>query len=536
MQTSEKNFGICLAFFRHQTVSDNGRCLSQQGFAEAINSYDKSLQVNEDFVYKWEKNKRKFKPDDRKYLLAIVYVLVDKKGINLISEANQLVLLSGLKALEDAEIARIPFPSSYNIFIPANTENQTALKENSIKYGGGFSLKLDPLNFSYVDTFSRTPRKVSDGELIAEKPANLYLNSHRIAFGNKPTMNLGLSPILPTLFVGREKAIEDLRQKICLQDNNKRNIQVITAVRGWPGVGKTTLASVLSRDDTIVNHFSGCVLWVSLGVKPKVLPLLISWGTALGIEKIKKAKTSKEASGILSTFLRDKESFLVIDDVWEASDALYFMVGGDKSATLVTTRIPSVTSMLTSSPDQIYVLEQLDETASLEIISTLAPIVVKNYPQEIHRLIEKLEGLPLALRIAGMLLQTEFNSGFDVKKLIEEICSSRRILMEATPDDPYTLSGSTTPTVENLLYRSLDSLDQETIRCFALLGVLAPAPASFRKSQIETIWQCSDAETKIKNLIGRGLLEYNSEQQTYQMHSLLVMLAQSLWDKNPPSE
>jgi hypothetical protein len=297
-------------------------------------------------------------------------------------------------------------------------------------------------------------------------------------------------------------------------------------------VGKTSTASVLAHDPEVMAHFPDGVLWTSLGVNPNILPALHSWGTAMGLDIISKTKNISEASAFLAAYLLKKQMLLIIDDVWKSSDALSFMVGGRNCATLLTTRLPIIASRLAASPDQIYPLDVLEEEDSFTLMKLIAPQVVESYPEETCSLIRKLEGLPLALQVAGRLLQAEFSTGYSVNDLIQEISSTKRILNEQAPADQENLSNATTPTIAALLYRSLEHLDEATRNKYALLGAIASSPAKFDQNIIASIWQTHNPRPMIKTLVDRGLLEYSPKSQLFQMHSLLVMLAQSLWIDN----
>lgn len=77
------------------------------------------------------------------------------------------------------------------------------------------------------------------------------------------TRTSSLLPPLPSLVIGRESALTELKERL---SNSKEgnSVQVITAMRGWPGVGKTTLAAWLAHNDEIQARFPDGVLWASL--------------------------------------------------------------------------------------------------------------------------------------------------------------------------------------------------------------------------------------------------------------------------------
>ncbi|MCP4358588.1 MAG: ATP-binding protein [Chloroflexi bacterium] len=83
-----------------------------------------------------------------------------------------------------------------------------------------------------------------------------------------------MSTIIHSGVVGREDAITELKSRLCKNSNGEGRVQVLTAVRGWPGVGKTTLTAVLAHDKDIATAFPDGVLWASLGPSPNLLSKL----------------------------------------------------------------------------------------------------------------------------------------------------------------------------------------------------------------------------------------------------------------------
>lgn len=341
----------------------------------------------------------------------------------------------------------------------------------------------------------------------------------------------GSAPPRPSLIVGRDDDIKALKERLNVGEN-RISFQVLTAIKGWPGVGKTTIASAIAHDIEIARCFPDGVLWTSLGQKPNILSEMGVWGRALGTEEVLKAGSVEVAQSLLAGLLRDKRMLLIIDDVWKTEDAVPFKVGGADCATLITTRFDGVACALAPVENNIYRLKVLKDVDALELLKQLAPSVVAQYPNECLVLVQELEGLPLALQVAGRLLNAEANYGFGVAELIEELRDGRKLLEATAPADRADLVTETTPTIAALLQKSLDRLDEATRDCYAYLGVFAPKPATFDIDAMKFVWQVEDPKPTIKTLVDRGLLEFVPELGRYQMHALLVMLAKSLLSEN----
>ncbi|HEY0772021.1 MAG TPA: NB-ARC domain-containing protein [Sphingobacteriaceae bacterium] len=335
-----------------------------------------------------------------------------------------------------------------------------------------------------------------------------------------PVQMPGSAPNLPTLLIGREDDMRALKLRLGITADELATLEVLTVMRGWPGVGKSTLAAALAYDPEIKRAFPDGVLWASLGQHPSLFAELSAWGRALGVELM--ARTLEEAFGQLARILRDQRCLLIVNDVWEAEHALPFRLGGAGCALLITTHLPKVAQALAPTPADVYVLDVLTEDKALELLRQLARGVVDENPEASRELVKALEGLPLAIQVAGRLLNAETRYGFDVCQLLNETREDAKLIQAQSP----TYHTEVTPTIAALFKKSTDLLDPQTLERFAYLGAFAPKPATFDQAALRSVWQVQDARPTIRVLVDRGLLEPISENR-YWMHSLLVEHARS---------
>jgi len=340
----------------------------------------------------------------------------------------------------------------------------------------------------------------------------------------------GSAPPLPSLIIGREEAMRDLKTRLGIAGKGQipAPLQVVTVVRGWPGVGKTTLAAALAHDADIALKFPDGVLWASIGQTPSVLSELAAWGRALGAYDLLRASTVEEATAQLSALLRNKRVLLILDDVWEAEHAVPFKVGGRECAMLITTRVPGVAQALAPTPSHIYNLGVLAEQKAFELFQALAPTVATQYPAGSLELVRELEGLPLAIQVAGHMLNVEASYGFGVAHLLQELREGSKLLEAKAPADRADIAKEKTPTLAVLLQKSTDRLDNEVRERFAYLGAFAPKPATFDLAAMQAVWQVEDPKPTAHVLVERGLLEPVPGTGRFQMHALLVLHARSL--------
>ncbi len=375
-----------------------------------------------------------------------------------------------------------------------------------------------------VDSDSQTQIIVTGdhNQLHVELSDSLYSLLRGRIFPSPP----GIAPPFPALiFVGREDTLGDIKELLGVNGATASRENSII-VRGWPGVGKTSLVGMLGRDSDIVKEFADGVLWTALDRRPDLLTILANWGQALGTDELLHAATLNDATAQLAALLLRRRMLLIVDDVWNEAHAAPFQKAcGDQCTLLMTTRQTKVADALSARIRSVYNLPVLTEENALILLGILAPTVVAKHPDECRLLVRDIECLPLALHVAGRLLKREARMGWGVKDLIEEIRSGGRLIHEKAPAD--RAENGIIPTVAALLKRSSDMLDEYTRDCFAYLGVFAPKPATFDLNAMSSVWQTEDPKPVVYELVDHGLLEPVGDGR-FQMHALLVQQARSL--------
>ena len=339
---------------------------------------------------------------------------------------------------------------------------------------------------------------------------------------------LRLVPRVPSLLIGRDGDLDQLRALLGVYGRDAAQMTPpCVVIHGWPGVGKTSLTAALANDQALAEAFPDGILWASLGEKPDLLAELVAWGEALKAEDIPNWKTVDIASHKIASLIKDKSILLIVDDVWETNHARPFLCVGNKGAVVTTTRHKFIASTLVPDQKSIYNLRVLNEHASVQLLAHLAPNVIQSHQASCVQLVNALEGLPLAIQVAGRLLESEGYLGFDVEDLLVELRETTKLLELQAPAEFADLLNNTTPTVASLLKRSIDRLDPHYQELFAYLGAFAPKPATFSVEAMKLAWNVTNPKPIIKLFVDRGLLE-PSGQLRFQMHALLAMLARSL--------
>lgn len=372
-----------------------------------------------------------------------------------------------------------------------------------------------------LDAELATPPETETTQLFEDIQDNRAITSPAAKSATTPSASI--LPPLPALVIGREAVLASIKGRLGVGGE----MRPVTVIQGWPGVGKSTTVALLAHDAELARHFPDGVLWASLGENPDISGEIGAWAEALKLNEPGRARKIEEISAQLTAVLRDKRFLLIVDDVWQTDHAAPFRVGGQQCATLLTSRLNDVASALAPTAGDVYRLPVLDEAAGLELLSNLAPDTVSQQSDEARELVRDLEGLPLAIHVAGRLLNSEARLGWGVSDLLAELRSGANLLTAQAPSDMLGARGDTSPTIAALLKRSTDLLDAETRQRFAFLGLFVPKPATFHLEAMAVAWDVTDPKPIARLLVNRGLLEPVSGGR-FQMHALLVLHARSL--------
>jgi hypothetical protein len=333
-----------------------------------------------------------------------------------------------------------------------------------------------------------------------------------------------LPPFPHTVFVGRDEDVSDVKRKFGVMCGKPEVSQLI--VYGLPGIGKTTLVSVLSRDPDIARAYPDGILWTSLDQKPSIITIMAEWGKFLGRHDLLRHTSKNQVAEQILSLLHNKRMLLIVDDVWEEEHGNFFRRAQAQGCGLIfTTRHEKIAENLSEIDDEIYHLPLFTEEASIKLMQILAPKVVAQYAGKCRELVNELEYLPLAIHVAAKLLRRRLKKGWGIENLIEEIKEGSRLLKEKAPINRTEEDGR--PTVQALLKKSTDMLSPEMRRHFANLGAFLEKPATFDERAMKFVLEVDDAEPVIEELTSHGLLELTENNRFY-LHALLSSHARLL--------
>ncbi len=329
--------------------------------------------------------------------------------------------------------------------------------------------------------------------------------------------------LLPDNYVERPDALNAVKAKLLKVDERT------LVVAGMGGLGKTVLAKALVKNLEIQARFADGILWVTLGQSPDLQTLLGDWIRELDKSREAfSANTLESASRYLHNLLAERQMLLVVDDVWNATHAEWFRVGGEGCRVLMTTR----TAFIPRANRFTLKLMTLDESVAL-IKGELREKWTEKMEPSARKFAKLLGYLPLALKLMAVQVARGRKWEMLKKAFLQEVNRLRslgypREKLETLSDDErreYSLRAC--------FDLSLQWLEAELLKRFIWLGVLQE-DAIIQQKMVMTLWNVEDweAEEALLSLYESSLLNAGLEtlegEQTYQMHDLLHLIAQEL--------
>jgi len=356
--------------------------------------------------------------------------------------------------------------------------------------------------------------------------------------GNKVLMkrNESSSLVAEEVIYGRDEDKQIILDWLT-SDNGNHNHLSIHSVVGMGGMGKTTLAQHVYNDPMIEANFS-IKAWVCVSDEFDVFML-----TRAILEAIQKSTDDSRNLEMVQSRLKEsligRKFLLVLDDVWnEHRDQWKSLQSplkyGDKgSKILVTTRINKVASIMESN--NIHQLKQLQKDHSWQVFAKHAfqddnSRSNSGLKEVGMKIVEKCQGMPLALETVGGLLQSK-------SSILEWEGVLRSNIWQLPIEDSKIIPA---------LLLSYYHLPSHLKRCFAYCA-LFPKDHVFDKENLILSWmaenflQCSQQQSKspeevgeqyFNDMLSRSLFQKSITQEgimykrtEFVMHDLLNDLA-----------
>ncbi|KAK7406749.1 hypothetical protein VNO78_08380 [Psophocarpus tetragonolobus] len=314
----------------------------------------------------------------------------------------------------------------------------------------------------------------------------------------------------------------------------------VVSIVGMGGLGKTTLAKKLYNHQKITNHFE-CQAWVYVSKEYRrrdVLVGILRYVDALARGEMERTP-EEELVNKLRNVLSEKRYVVVLDDIWgmEVWDGLKsaFPRGKIGSKILLTTRNWDVAlhADACSNPHQ---LRPLTEAESFRLLCNKAFPGANGLPKELGQLenlakeiVDKCEGLPLAVVVVGGLLSRKLKSSGEWRRVKQNI--SWHLLEEQEK-------------IARILALSYNDLPSHLKSCFLFLG-LFPEDLNIHTKKLIRLWVAEGflpqegeetaegvAQKCLNELIGRCMIQVGTVSsigrvKTIRIHHLLRDLSLS---------
>ena len=293
----------------------------------------------------------------------------------------------------------------------------------------------------------------------------------------------------------------------------------VWAIRGLPGTGKTDFVRAVGCAPGTLAHFPGGVLYAELGQAADALEELRRWCIALAIP-LPQAQTTAVLAELVRGALASRPALLVLDDVWESTVSAAQTLADCRvpgCALLLSTRSPEVASTLAGSPRRTHRLPVLDDAPAVALLREHAPDAVEADPGGAAELAASMGNLPLALKLAGSLVQRD-DSAEPCRALLGG-WKTRLSELKGRERRPGMEAGDLS--LDAIISLSYDAMpDDETRAAAASLSVLGAAPYDFDRAAIEVAWAVDPprATVWITAFVASGLLERNPSTRRYSLH------------------
>ncbi|KAL4803886.1 hypothetical protein BDV18DRAFT_144608 [Aspergillus unguis] len=343
--------------------------------------------------------------------------------------------------------------------------------------------------------------------------------------------------------VGREDELERLWNHLQPSGQDQRKVAIVHA---FGGMGKTQLSTCFARRHK--NDFTG-IFWINGKNREKLLQSLSSTLSRLpNHDQVVTARNEEEvkqnAMHVLEWLsIPENNNWLLIfdnvDQYLPGEDGEYdigqFFPPADHGSILITSRLLKLTELGKSFPleklDQGHATELLLESAGAELRG------LKNVSQDITDLVESLDGLPLAITLAGVFIR---ETGTSFRKYLEYYRDSWHSLQMQSDSTRHYEHGNLMQTWL-ISYDEIRRRDREAAELLVLLahfdnqdiwyellkhGYWSPERSSWYDDVMgdELVFR-----KKMKTLIEFSCINANLQNDSYSMHPVVRDWCLAMW-------
>ena len=343
----------------------------------------------------------------------------------------------------------------------------------------------------------------------AKYPAALQKLVRSLREPNPKLGGLFAVPSLPPHFLGRPELMRRIRDALHV---DLQKPQVITSadarvgVQGMGGIGKSVLAAALARNREVRQSYPDGIIWVSCGqhlTRDDLLARQRDVARSLGGDG--NFDSLPQGQGVLRELLAAKAALLVLDDVWQASDAQAFDVLGPRCRMLVTTRDAGILHALHG---ELVPVSLFTEPEALRLLADAVGVERSTLPSEALEVIKECGCLPLAVTLSGGMAKKR---GGDFHSVLERL---RRADLDKIADRESI--NEQHRSIWRAMQASVEMLPEDEQKRFAELAVFAN-DSTVPETAVATLWFHAgnlddlDTEDLLINLSERSLIQLDQK-------------------------
>ncbi|KAJ5169056.1 uncharacterized protein N7482_004650 [Penicillium canariense] len=330
-------------------------------------------------------------------------------------------------------------------------------------------------------------------------------------------------------FVGREEKLEELKQKMFTQKNNRR-----VAVFGLGGVGKTQVALQLAHW-TKQNMPTYSIFWIPALSDASFEHACTQIATKLGVGKISDNENamelvqrhlSSEAFGPWLLIVDNADDLeLLFGDADMPGGLSQYLPDSENGMTLLTTRFRKVA--VSFAANDVVKLEQMSsQEANNFLEGSLIPQVLPRDQEEVTQLLEELNYLPLAITQAAAYMNTADISISKYRKLLRSPPEDVIRLMSRRFHDSTRYRGSQNAVATTWLisFQQIQKTDNIAAKLLAFISCIEPK--AIPQDLLPDFGSEEETVHAIGILCGYAFLVKRND-TLFDMHSLVHMATQN---------